>query len=387
MYKKITTLIIGLFIGIITTAQPHLCDDPCTLGPKLWKTIALCKVGQIIKFIQPPPPDIIPDEDHTNSPFVFVEIAYRIKTCPVNIESIVIEDYVYVDNRDLWLNHAFDQNQVDPACWPIIPQPMLDNCPYPPASIQQAITAAINELMSGTINTQSQYEVYFKGACYSLVNLTFPNGSFFIGTPDDAGAVDTFYLSPGSIIAHRIPCNDACCKVIYEWKVITLEEGETISKWVPISYEGDNESCEQSPLPDYNTFPDKLEATIFDSINNTYIKVGGTIVGQEPCELTCPRFIAPPPEDFGAKIKTDLTEKESGLIFYANPTLFYDLITINSNIPIQNLVLYDIKGNRVQKKIKLDNNILHTEELKEGIYFLQVIFQNNQVRTVKLLKK
>lgn len=385
MYKKITTLIIGLFIGIITTAQPHLCDDPCTLGPKLWKTIALCKVGQTIEFI----PAGIPDANHMNSPFVFVTIAYRIKTCPgpPSSLSVVIEDYVYVDNRDFWLNHAYEPTVVELSSLPIIPTTSITNCPYPPASIQQAITDAISLLMNEiAINTQSHYDVYFKGACYSLVNLTFPDRSFFLGTPDDLGAVDTFFLSAGSTVAHRIPCNNACCKVTYEWKAITLEDGETISKWVPISYEGDNESCEQSPLPDYNTFPDKLEATIFDSINNTYIQVGGTIVGQEPCELTCPRFIAPPPEDFGARIKTDLTEKETSLVFSATPTLVNDFLTIKSNIPIQSIVLYDIKGNRVQKKAKLENNVLHTDELKEGMYFLQVIFQNNQVRTVKILK-
>jgi len=300
----------------------------------------------------------------------------------------VIEDYVYVDNRDYWLNYAFDLSMVQPTSQPIIKSPALLNCPYPPASIQQAISDAINLLMNDlAINTQTQYEVFFKGACYSLVNLSFPNGSFFIGTPDDSGAVDTFYLSPGSVIAHRIPCNDACCKVVYEWKAITLEDGETISKWIPISYEGDHESCAISPLPDYNSFQNKLEATIFDSINNTYIKVGGTIIGQEPCELTCPRFTAPPPKDFGTKIKTDLNEKETVLQFSANPTLVNDFLTIKSNETINSINLYDIKGNRVQKKLKFENNVLYIDELREGIYFLQVNFQNNQVRTIKILKK
>ncbi|MDP1725821.1 MAG: T9SS type A sorting domain-containing protein [Bacteroidota bacterium] len=402
--KNSKSLIKLLFVGIFALfinsaiAQPNLCPDPCTTGPLIWETIPLCKFSNTISWYNPGPPPGGGTETFTDVPFVFVMIAYRIRDCG-GIKSIIIDDYVFVDSRDYWNNTwltlwggAGAVTSPIPGV-DIIPAAYISGCTYPDpptaASMNLAVTDAINKLLTKFGNpAQSDYDIYFKGACFSLVTLSFPNGAFFVGTPDDLGHVDTMYVSAGSTVTQSIPCSDKCCKVSYRWKVITLENGETTSRWVVVSTEGDEAGCEQQPMPDYNTYTPKLEAKIFDPITGTYNTVNGTFVSQEPCELTCPRFLAPPPpESPGTSVKTDINGKDVHLELSAIPIPFNNFIRITSNNTITKVVVYDMSGKKVLITSKLENGELNTSELKTGVYFVQVHFPNNMVKSIKVIKQ
>lgn len=367
--KKLTkkSILLALFLTVCivfnTSAQSHLCDDHCPPGPMQWTTITLCDATH-----PGPPPE--------TGPTVFVMIGYRIRTCN-GITSIIIDNYVVVDNRNYLTSLGFI---VNPSC--TIPNPMSS------ADLKQASTDAINQLIGQIGNpSQGNYEVYFKGACYSLVQLSFPDGAFFPGTPHDLGQIDTFYVSSGSTVTQAIPCNDVCCKVTYQWKVVTLSNGETISRWVPISYEGDGGNCENQPMPDYNSYNPKLEATIFDPNTGQYTTVTGTVVNQEPCELTCPRFVASPPPSPLTSIKIDLSKADANIQLSASPIPFSNFIQITSNKPLTKIVIYDMKGRKVMTLNKLENGEINTSELKEGVYFIQVYFDNNNVKSLKVIKQ
>jgi hypothetical protein len=355
----LTLLLILVSFIFKANAQPHLCEDPCPPGPLKWDSITLCTALC--------PPDTVP------GPAVFVWIAYRIRNCNGQY-SIIIEDYVVIDDRFNIANIFCPGATINCS----LPNPMSAN------DLKQAAIDAINRLVGKLGNpSQGNYEVYFKGACYSLVQLSFPDGTFFAGVPDDSGKIDTFYLSSNTIVTQAIPCNDVCCKVTYKWQVITLSNGETISKWVPVSFEGDGGNCENQPMPDYNNYPNKLEAQIPGGGTVT-----GTLISQEPCELTCPRFVAPPPPlSTLTSVKTDLVNNVEKIQLTASPIPFTNFIHISSNKPILKAVVYDMKGKKVLSTSKIENGELNTSELKEGVYFIQVHFADNNVKSLKVIKQ
>jgi hypothetical protein len=362
-------------------AQPHLCQDPCPPGPLMSKTIDLCKFnwsGTVNGF-----PDNL-----TNAPYVFVIINYRLRTCN-GVTSVVIEDYVYVDNRDYWINNCFAGSVVQP---PIASAIAGNPCLYPdPASandIKQAVKDAIQLLLADLAIPQSYLDVYFKGACYSMVKLIMPAGSFWAHEPDDLGRRDTTFFSGNTTVQQRIPCNDACCKVTFQIKVITLANGETTYTYKAISYEGDGPSCDMQPLPDYNAYNPKLEATMFDPVTGQTITVNGMFAGQEPCQLTCPQYCySGPPTAAKTTIATDLASVDAPLEFSASPTLVNNFIRFKSNKPILKILVYDVTGRIVMNSSVLDNsNELNTSELKKGPYFITVYFTGNESKNVKILK-
>jgi hypothetical protein len=46
-----------------------------------------------------------------------------------------------------------------------------------------------------------------------------------------------------------------------------------------------------------------------------------------------------------------------------------------------------MKGKKVLNTSKLENGELNTSELKEGIYFIQLHFENNIVKSLKVVKQ
>jgi hypothetical protein len=372
--KFILLLAIVTIIPFLGFSQPNLCDDPCPPGNKLWHTQELCNVSY-----QPvgSPPTDPPIKVIT----VFVEIAYRVRTCN-GVTSYIIEDYVFVDARNYLVT-------LDPNLATQIN--ISTSCPYPnpptASSINAAIDEAISKFLEGVGNPAvGNYDIYFKGSCNSLAILNFPDGTFFTSSPNDLGRVDTFYLNSASTITQSIPCNDACCKRSYNWQMVTLKNGETISKWMPVSAEGGEENCENSVAPEYSTYPNKITGKKFDQ-NGRLIDVTASSYIQGPCELVCPRVLIPPPPDFTSSIKSDLVKSGNELLLNASPLPFSNFLQLNSNREISKIVLYDIQGNEVLKTNRLENGLLNTTDLKNGMYFIQVYFPNNIVKTIRVLKQ
>jgi len=348
--------LIGLmFFSFGKVKAQSLCDDPCPPGPLFWQTITLCTQ----KNLSPP---------YDQGPAVFVTIAYRIRTCN-GVSSIIIDNYVVVDSRN-----TLSGFQTNPPCNYPIPMSTID--------LEQAAKDAIAILLGQLGNpAQGNYEIYYKGSCNSLVKLSYPAGAFIVGAPDDLGQSQIFRIPTGSTVAVWIPCDDACCKVTYNWQLITTSNGETTWKWLPISYNSDGADCASQPLPDYNSFPNKLEAQLPDGSTST-----GTVVSQEPCQPHCPRFVAPPPPSPLTSVKTDLSKQEENIQLTASPIPFNNFIQLSSNKPILKVVVYDMKGKKVLNTTKLENGELNTSELKEGIYFIQLHFENNIVKSLKVVK-
>lgn len=302
-------------------------------------------------------------------PCVFVFVTYHIMTCDDGSTKVFVDDAVYVDDRDYWLT-LYTPN-------------VYNTLTCSPPSIGDALKNAINNLVS-SLGIPNDVEVIFKGSCSSLVTLSFPNGSFITQPANDLGIAHVIHFTPGVSIVQQAPCNDACCKVQYEYRVIDAENGITHSVWVPISFEGDDRTCQDAELPDYNAFPNKIEAQILDPNTNTYITITGIAIGYAPCLLFCRRYNVPKPPD--AILSSGIT-KGIPLEFSANPTLVNNFIHFTSNKSIKKVAVYDMSGKIVLQTYKLNNNEIKTSELKNGMYFLQVYFIDNDVKTIKIVKQ
>jgi|GEM_PF-1820340 len=375
-------LLLGVFALFMKPvfAQPALCDDPCPPGPLQTMRIDLCKftwTGVVTDPAMNSWNDTIED-----APYIFVIINYRTRSCD---GALIIDSYVYVDNRDYWTNDHL------PFGWtasPPISSGWSVPCPAASLPIKDAIRDAIDLLVDSLSSPSiAQQAVYFRGACYSLVHLSFPSGAFWMQQFDVIGGGtrwDTVYFSPNSPVTQSIPCNDACCKVTFTNDVVTLANGETTYNMRALYYESDG-TCEVQPLPDYGLYPNKFEAKIWDPLTLTYNTITGLIVGQDSCELTCSQFCPAWIPD-GSR-PTGISSNEAPFEFSVRPTLVDDLIRFTSNKPIVKVAVYDMTGRLVLTVEKLNNNELDASELTKGPYFVQVHFTGNETRTVKILKQ
>ncbi len=344
-------------------AQNQFCDDPCPPGPLMTHTITLCTSSNA----------------GLTAPSLFVIINYRLRNCN-GTTSIIIEDYVVVDARLAYIGPPYNLNIDIPCSWTL---PLSTSTDF-----KNAATAAINELITKLGNpAQSNYDVYFLGACVSFVQLSFPDSAFIVGTPDDLGNVDTMYLIAGSTITHAVKCSDVCCKATYKWQTVTLANGLTIQQLVPISYEGDGGQCENQPIPDYNNVHPKFEATKYDPVTGQYTTVTGTVVSQSSCESMCPSTNGNPPTTPLVSIKTDINLTDEVLQLKLSPVPFNNYIQITANRTAEKIVVYDKKGKKILTITDIENGMLNTTDLKPGTYFMQVHFDSNIIKTLKAIKE
>lgn len=381
----------------VVKAQSSLCEDPCPPGALQWAEIPLCW------FTLDPgsTPAGYNSADFQNVPYVFVHIGYRLRTCN-GVTSIIIDDYVFDDHAESWFNNYFvTPPNTMPTYQPLVEAVIANSgCAYNSSSggsygqptqaqIKQGIKDAIEKLLAQVGNpAQANYDIYFKGSCRSLVSLSFPTGSYFVYGRGDLPGFDTVYTSSYSTIVQSIPCDPGCCKVSYNWRTVTLANGETISKWVAVSSASDAGagSCENQPLPDYSNYPNKLEANAPGGGTVT-----GTVVSQSSCTIMCSYFYSPPPSPEAplASVGSDIVSQDQALQITAAPMPFDNFIRLSGNKAINNsvVVVYDINGKKVLNTSCLENGQLNTSELKTGVYFIHVLLPDNTLKTIKAIKQ
>lgn len=393
IYLIITVLIYT--IAFNSHAQSVDCEPGCIQLDKGTYIDVLCRYNWSGRYINPGAdpvlyPGGVVELSINNEPCVFVMVNYTIFSCN-GITKIQIDGTVLFDNTEI-----FDLTYSDPTwtslssyntSFPIVgsPQKISNFTPCTYGNIRQAQIDAINKLVLEK-GIPADVEVYFKGSCNSLVEVEWPAGSFIVYTPggdNPAPGLDTLRLSKSYV---SVPCDDACCKVIYEYKIRTTGEGITEFYYQPYFVPA-NDMCANSPLPNYDAYPDKLGATVYDPVTGLPMTVYGTVVGQQSCELICRRYDAPPPPT--GTFTTDVKEvdKKIPLEFSANPTLISSFVKFTTNKSILKVMIFDMTGKKLMSVTLPESNELNTAELKQGTYFIQVYFTDNSVKTVKVVKQ
>ncbi len=88
-------------------------------------------------------------------------------------------------------------------------------------------------------------------------------------------------------------------------------------------------------------------------------------------------------DDQGPKLSKNIS-------FYPNPIRDKFSITNETGVSIVRIEFHSIVGNRVKVLFISDSNSLkdiYIDDLKRGIYFTTIYFENDQVLTKKILKK
>jgi len=291
-----------------------------------------------------------------NEPCIFVMVNYTIFNCN-GVQKLQIDGTVFFDNQ-LAFNTAFNG-------FPNVTPAVSNTTPcatFTVADITQAQINAVGKLVV-TLGIPANLDVYYKGSCFSLVEIQWPAGAtktYPAGGDNPTGGPITINLS-NSKTTISIPCNDACCKVTYEYRIRTTSTGLTEYYYQP-TYAPADESCSMSPLPDYNNYPYKMDAEVTDPITGLKTTVYGSVTNQEPCELICNKYNAPPPGSFTTDVK-NIAEKNI-LELTANPTLFNSFIKFTTNKVIKNVSVFDMTGKKVMTTSLPENNELNTVELK-----------------------
>lgn len=386
--KKIYLIIVLLFEVIFNAnAQQQSCDNSCTIGPDRAMKYVICTTqfsgGYYLRGTTSPRIPI----NNVTLDYVYVVVSYNIVSCPSG-DAIQINSTCYIDHSaymapgTVWVTGPNGEVTRGPYTL----NPPLSSCikPTPLTAQLDAINKLVNDL-----GLSRDVDVYFKGSCNSLVEVTWPQGSyndFNVTTETTSGSTTTPLRidMSGTQSLISIPCDEACCKVTYFYRIRTTTNGYTEHYYEP-SYSPVANDCSANPTPDYNSYGNKLTAYVDDPINGK-TQVFGSVVSQTPCEATCDKLMAPPPPATFTTSSNDLNGKQTPLEFSANPTVINDYIKFTSNKTIGKILVFNMAGKKVMSVSTPDNNELNTSELKQGAYFIQVYFTDNQVKTIKVVK-
>jgi hypothetical protein len=387
--KKITTYLllwalIALGFNSVTAQNPDC--EPCQPGTIKQVIIPLCYYewnGQLLDPLNNCQPQAI-NTQLGPEPFVFVILNIREVTCN-GVFKEYIEDAVFVENGNFWDNYYYNN-----GCNQIISNQNNFGCPYlplTPHSIKQAIADAIAQYVgSSNIDSYLYKEVVVKGSCYSLVKVEWPEGAFYDQPTGDSSASQRIYIGNSESFT-RIPCSDACCLLKMQRIEIVDGNGITTYKWTNIGVDPPTiEICEVMPLPDYNSYNPKPNASMIDPITGEIITIEGTFISQEMCEAICPTIVQSN-GFFKTTFTTDLVEAKTKQIqLTASPIPAKNVVTFNTDMKIKAIKVYDSAGRRVYKDAKLIENKLDISSWNAAQYYIQVILENDEVKTLKILK-
>jgi len=318
-------------------------------------------------------------------PVRFVIITYRKMNCN-GVFSLLIDDAVFVDE-----NEYYNANKGKHCLYFSETKEIISFNPNPTSNeIKDAIRISIDSLISES-GLETSIDLYFKGACSSLVTLKFPEGTFFSHSPNDLGVYpDTTWLHENTTITQTVPCNDTCCKITYEYQVVNAENGQTTSKFVPISLTGNSQNCNGNSPISYNSYSNRLIGKKYNTSTGNYDTSAYTIINNSDCEIIClyctnSSSISMLKRGF----TTDKLNSKNEYNFELNawPTLFNNFIKFQCSEKIEKLAIYDASGNNILNTILDTENELNTESFKSGLYYIQIYLPANTIKTIKVIKE
>lgn len=239
------------------------------------------------------------------------------------------------------------------------------------AWLAQTIAQLLDEDNAPEANCETGRIISYPTGCVSTLKFKWPTGTTIEVPPGDGGGPSTYVDLSDRTTALIRPCPGlGCCKIRFE------PNGD--GTYTPYVHEY-QECTGTAP----NVTPPSITTTFPDGSTQTFT---ATLEDAGECKSMCNAALLFPLT--GGTIRTDVkdAQKDIPLKLVANPTLFHDVITINSNKKITKVAFYDMQGKMVLEKEAPLSNQINASLLKEGMYFMQVHFENNLVQTIKLFK-
>lgn len=206
-----------------------------------------------------------------------------------------------------------------------------------------------------------------EGGCKELVVVAWPSGAgvFTPGGDLPGGGTAAPIFRPLTTGYTWVNCpGTSCCS----WKVGENGRPHTI---IPSS---ETECFDKVRDPQYVP-----TVNTQDQFGNP-ITINGNVIFGYGCKPSCPVY-----NPYGS-FTSSLSKIEVPIELNASPTLVESNINFTANMKITSTTVFDMKGSKVNGTT-FNNNVLNVENLKTGIYFIQVQFENKQIRTIKIAKQ
>jgi hypothetical protein len=204
--------------------------------------------------------------------------------------------------------------------------------------------------------------------CLSTVSVQWPAGTVL--NVSSEGHTPRILDLSNMITSDAIPCGTGCCLV----QIDEFGHGTVVA--------APPNECEGAPdLTNYS--PTITTTDPITGLPNIFI---GTIIEVLDCEYACHL------NSFGKKssfFETDLTNNQKNEIeLSVAPTLAHSYVKFSSKQKLRKIEVFDMRAKKVLvKDINLEIYELDVSALKEGIYYTQITFDDNIVKTIKIYKK
>ncbi|MEI6879899.1 MAG: T9SS type A sorting domain-containing protein [Bacteroidota bacterium] len=380
--KKINLYLAIVSLWILSTINVNgqgltACVDPCTVSS-----------SDMFYY-----PLAVPDIPCDGISPLYLIINYHKYNCPNRPVVIVIENYVIVDDRNqdpTWIVQTLPWD-----CIAKYKKCASSKCTNPTTGAQfnvpltesenkQLLNMAIGALMKeiGISSATTDIEIVFPGSCFSSITLQYPDQlCFYTLPPNDLGPVTPIVLRPKSTVNWTIPCNDVCCKTRFKMKITYLGNNQTEYEYIPVEYVNRDQTfadCWNQPKPSFDNASSKPPVKMY--VNGNFVDAPAQVISQSSCVVAC--GVAPQPPLY----KTSSIKEQANIKLMVSPTYIKNSFFIENN-NINKVKIYDIKGTLVMDVSNIENGELNLSHLSEGIYLVQVLFDNNQSSTIKVYKQ
>jgi len=240
-------------------------------------------------------------------------------------------------------------------------------------SNQSADYKAAQSALLASLGTSVMSFVYPSG-CQTLAEVSFPTPSpcywFEIEGPNAGQIIGSIDLGNPSPVLKLVPCDgENCCKLDYRYNTTT-------GRVELISFPS-NQPCPVSPPPNGT-----IEQTCLD-VNGNPVTYIGTITYPNSCESYC-----------GADLNTLFKTTKKGKLMSFDPNQLSlqpvpaaEKVYFNSTDYISKIEVFDINGKYYEGNFRRDEKNYDISELKSGVYFMRVKFEDGNLRTIKFIKE
>jgi len=200
-------------------------------------------------------------------------------------------------------------------------------------------------------------ELLVPGGCTDLVRIVWPNGAGFMMPAGDnpiGGPPLPNIFVPLTDTWQLVKCiGTTCCKFV------NFSNGQGTSTTVP------EIEC-QNAIRDPDWTPTRGVFT-------------GTVVSTTGCKPSCGNNVG------SGSFTTNINKETQPIKLISSPTLVTDKIYFTSQSTIRQVRVYDIKGKKVKEQ-EMNSDELNLVDLTNGIYYIQLLFDNNEISTIKIYK-
>lgn len=208
-----------------------------------------------------------------------------------------------------------------------------------------------------------------------MAEVVYPNPSpcyYFHPEGPSAGLVSSIvYLGVPSPTLELLPCDgDNCCQLDYTYDVNT-------NRYVLVSFPHTIVCPALPPTITTKTFECR-------DINNKPVTYTGIVSFPNGCQSYCNNSLN---TLFKTSKNSNFRPFPELNELSLSPIPTKDFVAFSNIDNVNKVELYSLSGKRIEQNFTLHNNKIDVSDLAKGVYFVKVFFNDNGVRSIKIVKE